>query len=179
MDKYDLSSDGNGAEGTLSVLEYQGKKSGLNSQKKAFNNVYVKGFPVEWTEENLEDLFKTFGKIQNVAIMRDGTGVSKGFGFVCFEDSTSAEKATQHYQRHETKDEAADEALGFKVSELYVREAKKKSQRQQEMLMSNFKYKKSIMYFSLFVKNFPLGTSEEELRIYFSSATGNEGPNKI
>ena len=45
--------------------------------------------------------------------------------------------------------------------------------------MSNFKYKKSIMYFSLFVKNFPLGTTEEELRIYFNSATQGDGLNKI
>jgi len=36
--------------------------------------------------------------------------------------------------------------------------------------MNNFKYKKSIMFFSLFVKNFPLGTTEEELKIFFSSA---------
>lgn len=53
MDKYDLSSDGNGAEGTLTVMEYQGKKSGLGSNKKSFNNVYVKGFPTDYTEENL------------------------------------------------------------------------------------------------------------------------------
>ena len=102
MDKYDLSSDGNGAEGTLTVMEYQGKKSGLNTHKKSFNNVYVKGFPVDYSDDNLIDLFKEFGKIQNVAIMRDGTGISKGFGFVCFEDSSSAEKATQHYQRQDT-----------------------------------------------------------------------------
>lgn len=40
--------------------------------------------------------------------------------------------------------------------------------------MSNFKYKKSIMFFSLFVKNFPIGTTEEELKIYFSSACQGE-----
>lgn len=170
MDKYDLSSDGGGAEGTLTVMEYQGKKSGLTSHKRSFNNVYVKGFPVEYNDENLEDLFKEFGKVQNVAIMRDGTGVSKGFGFVCFEDSVSAEKATQHYQRHDPTP-TDDDALGFKVSDLYVREAKKKSVRVHELQMNNFKYKKSIMYFSLFVKNFPVGTTEEELRLYFSTAT--------
>ena len=43
MDKYDLKSDGFGGEGTLEVLEYQGKKSSLS--KKTFNNVYVKNIP--------------------------------------------------------------------------------------------------------------------------------------
>lgn len=180
MDKYDLSSDGNGASGILSVLEYQGKKNALNSHKKSFNNLYVKGFPVEFTDEDLEGVFKEFGKIQNVAIMRDGTGASKGFGFVCFEDSSSAEKATQHFSRTESKEnQAADEVLGFKLKDLYVKEAKKKSVRVQELQMNNFKYKKSVMYFSLFVKNFPLGTTEEELRIYFNSATQGDGPSKI
>lgn len=74
MDKYDLSSDGHGAEGILTVLEYQGKKSAMTIHKHTYNNVYVKGFPkdTEFTEENLEELFKQFGDIQNTAIMRDG-----------------------------------------------------------------------------------------------------------
>ena len=55
----------------------------------------------------------------------------------------------------------------IKLSDLYVREAKKKSQRVNEIQMQNFRYKKSIMFFSLFVKNFPVGTTEEELKIYF------------
>ena len=40
--------------------------------------------------------------------------------------------------------------------------------------MTNFKYKKSIMFFSLFVKNFPAGTTDDELKIYFSSACQGE-----
>jgi len=59
---------------------------------------------------------------------------------------------------------------GVKITDLYVREAKKKSQRVNELQINNFKYKKSIMFFSLFVKNFPVGTTAEELKIYFSTA---------
>jgi hypothetical protein len=40
--------------------------------------------------------------------------------------------------------------------------------------MTNFKYKKSIMFFSLFVKNFPVGTTAEELQIYFQTACQGE-----
>lgn len=95
MDKYDLSTDGNGITGLLSVLEYQGKKS--QAARRSFNNVYVKGFPKDasFTDEHLAELFKEFGEIQSAAIMRDGHGQSKGFGFVCFADASSAEKATQ------------------------------------------------------------------------------------
>lgn len=181
MDKYDLSSDGNGAEGILTVLEYQGKKGNMNINKHTFNNVYVKGFPKDesFSDENLSELFKQFGEIQNVAIMRDGQGVSKGFGFVCFSDPSSAEKATQFVQSlqrmeqqpsGEKPDIEVKVVNGVKLTDLYIKEAKKKTQREKELVMNNFKYKKSIMYFSLFVKNFPIGTTEEELKIYFTTA---------
>jgi len=90
----------------LSVLEYQGKKT----FKKSFNNVYVKNFPKDpsFTEECLEELFKEFGEVQNAAIMRDGDGISKGFGFVCFTDASSAEKATQFVMRSEITDSNGD-----------------------------------------------------------------------
>ena len=187
MDKYDLSSDGPDAgTGILSVLEYQGKKS--QGVRRSFNNVYVKNFPKDpsFTDEHLAELFKEFGEIQSAAIMRDGTGASKGFGFVCFTDSSSAEKATQYVLRTEHSEAADDHdhqpppddkiksVQGVRVSDLYVREAKRKPQRVAELQMNSFKYKKSIMFFSLFVKNFPPGTTVEELKIYFSTACQGE-----
>ena len=156
------------------VLEYHsGTKKVV--RKGVFNNVYVKNFPKEssFTEDDLATLFKDFGEIQSTAIMRDGNGDSKGFGFVCFKEPAAAEKAIQYVARSEAA-AAADEddakvsqVQGVKVSDLYVVEAKKKSQRTAELQMSNFKFKKSIMFFSLFVKNFPVGTTEDELKIYF------------
>jgi RNA recognition motif-containing protein len=117
--------------------------------------------------------------------MRDSSGTSKGFGFVCFTDPTAAEKATSFMLRNEASAAADGEKIeeseaeaksikGVKLSDLYVREAKKKEHRVHELQMNNFKYKKSIMFFSLFVKNFPIGTSDEELKIYFSSACQGE-----
>ena len=165
MDKYDLAGEGYGAEpGTLTVLEYQGKKAVV---KRGFNNLYIKNFSKDpkFTEEKLGELFSGFGEVASTCIMRDANGDSKGFGFVCFTDASSAEKALQAitFQKAESDKEAADS----KFANIYVREAKKKQQRQAELLMQNFKYKKSIMFFSLFVKNFPPGTTEDELKIYF------------
>ena len=142
----------------------------------------MKNFPKEasFTEDDLASLFKEFGEIQSTAIMRDGNGDSKGFGFVCFKEPAAAERAIQHVARSEAA-AAADEdeskvnqVQGIKLSDLYVVEAKKKSQRTAELLMNNFKFKKSIMFFSLFVKNFPVGTTEDELKIYFQTACQGE-----
>jgi len=164
------------------VLEYQGKK-GQTITKKGCNNLYVKNFSKDptFTEDSLADLFSEFGDVQNACIMRDANGESKGFGFVCFRDSSSAEKATkavaecnpQNLDGDEIEDKNDSKDLS-KFSKLYVREAKKKGQRYQELTMNNFKYKKSIMFFSLFVKNFPPGTTDDELKIYFSSACQGE-----
>ena len=153
------------------------------AHKRSFNNVYVKGFPKDesFTEDSLQELFIEFGEIQNTAIMRDGTGISKGFGFVCFTEPAAAEKATQFVLRNDPnaqtdKDDGTNvkRVNGISLADLYVREAKKKQQRIHELQMNNFKYKKSIMFFSLFVKNFPPGTTDEELKIYFSTACQGE-----
>lgn len=188
MDKYDLGREAKSdadrdalAGQQLSVLEYHaGAKA---KTRRAFNNVYVKGFPKDaaFTDESLAKLFQEFGDIQSTSVMRDGSGESKGFGFVCFKEPAAAERAVQAVQKHEAAaaedGEAKDAdggALGVRLSDLYVREAKKKSVRLAELQMSNFKYKKSIMFFSLFVKNFPVGTTDEELRIYFQTACQGE-----
>ena len=194
MDKYDLSRDA--ADDTqreqlkdteLAVHEYHATSKKSTLSKRAFNNVYVKNFPKDpsFTEDSLMELFKEFGEVQSTAIMRDGNGESKGFGFVCFRDPAAAEKAIQFVMRSEAEnDDDVEEKDGgkkkdskagsVKLTDLYVREAKKKSQRQAELAMSNFKYKKSIMFFSLFVKNFPVGTTAEELKIYFQTACQGE-----
>lgn len=99
--------------------------------------------------------------------MRDQDGNSKGFGFVCFKESTAAEKAIMAINNYQEEEEQND-------SRLFASEVKKKQDRSNELQMNNFKYKKSIMFFSLFVKNFPPGTTEEELRIFFSSACEGE-----
>lgn len=133
MDKYDLASEGTGASGTLTVLEYQAKKTSIH--KRSFNNIYVKGFPKDesFTEECLAELFKEFGELQNVAIMRGSAGESKGFGFVCFTEPAAAEKATQYVLRNEPQVPGdkeltiPKEVRGIKLTDLYVREAKKKS----------------------------------------------------
>jgi hypothetical protein len=65
--------------------------------------------------------------------MRNGAGESKGFGFVCFGDPLSAEKAVNFVlkgdQSREYTEKAEDqvkEVDGIKVTDLYVREAIKK-----------------------------------------------------
>lgn len=58
-----------------------------------FTNLYVKNIAEDLTEDALRATFSECGKVFNVAIMKDGEGKSKGFGFVNFESHEDARKA--------------------------------------------------------------------------------------
>lgn len=61
------------------------------------NRVYVGNVPYATDERRLRELFSRFGEIEDIALIRDRvTGRPKGFGFVTFESSDSAEKAVAH-----------------------------------------------------------------------------------
>ena len=56
-------------------------------------NLYVKNLDDTITDDQLRDMFATFGTITSARVMRGDEGnVSKGFGFVCY---SSAEEATR------------------------------------------------------------------------------------
>lgn len=81
---------------------YEGKfikkndRIGSSADKKfTFTNLYVNNLEDDVTEELLAEKFSKFGKIFNVAIMRDESGHSRGFGFVNFEDPDDAKTAME------------------------------------------------------------------------------------
>jgi polyadenylate-binding protein len=63
-----------------------------NEQLKA-SNLYVKNLNASVNENKLKEHFSTCGQLMSVKVMRDGNGISKGFGFVCFSNHEDAMKA--------------------------------------------------------------------------------------
>ncbi|MFI5263093.1 MAG: RNA recognition motif domain-containing protein [Candidatus Kapaibacterium sp.] len=58
--------------------------------------LYVGSLPYSWTVEQLEELFKPFGRVSSTAIVSDQvTRKSKGFGFVEMESEDAAKKAME------------------------------------------------------------------------------------
>jgi RNA recognition motif-containing protein len=58
------------------------------------NNVYVASLPTEMSDAELMNLFAPFGIVMSAKIMREHkTRQSKGYGFVLYRDSGSAERA--------------------------------------------------------------------------------------
>jgi polyadenylate-binding protein len=68
------------------------------------HNLYIKNFPLSYTQEDVKRIFEKFGDVVSVAVassqQREGP---KAFGFVCFQDEDSAQKACQ--EMHGFKEE--------------------------------------------------------------------------
>lgn len=62
----------------------------------ASKKLYVGSLPYSVTEEELQNLFSQYGKIESVRIIVDKfTGQSKGFGFVEMADGDEAQRAIE------------------------------------------------------------------------------------
>eukprot|EP00923_Selenidium_pygospionis_P031906 GHVN01056388.1.p1 GENE.GHVN01056388.1~~GHVN01056388.1.p1 ORF type:complete len:551 (+),score=58.08 GHVN01056388.1:201-1853(+) len=58
-------------------------------------NVFVFHLPPDWGEEMLRRVFASFGEIMSVKVVQRPDGSSKGYGFVCFSDSSAAKQAVE------------------------------------------------------------------------------------
>jgi RNA recognition motif-containing protein len=57
-------------------------------------NIYIGNIPRQSTEEELKELFSSFGEVTKVNIIKDKfTGESRGFGFIEMADEESADNA--------------------------------------------------------------------------------------
>lgn len=94
----------------------------LGERAKRFTNIYVKNFGSNMADEKFYELFSKCGHITSSVVMRNMDGSSKGFGFVAFSDTKSAEKAVQEYNGKEVEGNI-----------LYVGRAQKKTERINEL----------------------------------------------
>jgi len=134
----------------------------LGEKAKKFTNVYIKNFGDDLSEEKLTEIFSKFGKITSFKVMSDeGTGRNKGFGFVSFEDSESAEKAVDDLNGTEMNGKT-----------LFVGRAQKKAERQQELKkkFEQLKLERLNRYqgVNLYVKNLDDSIDDERLRKEFT-----------
>jgi RNA recognition motif-containing protein len=65
-------------------------------------NLYVKNFPNNWTDKELQTIFANFGEIENIKLEKGRNG---NFAFVCFKqpDSAALAKSTLNNSTHDGK----------------------------------------------------------------------------
>ncbi|KAG4916402.1 hypothetical protein JHK87_053959 [Glycine soja] len=127
-----------------------------------YTNLYMKNLDLDVSEATLQEKFSSFGKIVSLVIAKDKNGMSKGFGFVNYDNPDDAKKAMEAMNGSQ---------LGSKI--LYVARAQKKAEREQ-ILHHQFeeKQKEQILKYkgsNIYVKNIDDHVSDEELRDHFSA----------
>lgn len=136
----------------------------LGESAKKFTNVFIKNFGEELDKEKLEKLFAPFGKITSCAVMTNGEGRSKGFGFVAYENPSEAEKAVA---------EMNDYHLEGTDLRLVVCRAQKKGERSAELKRKHDMQKVERMHryqgVNLYVKNLDDAVDDEILRKHFET----------
>lgn len=92
---------GQGVEGIAQVplptTSANGHGEGLDLGTKGggFTRLYIGSISFQLTEAELRAIFSPFGSISSLQIQRDGTGRSRGYGFVEFVSHESAKKALE------------------------------------------------------------------------------------
>merc|ERR1719192_2250688 len=144
----------------------------MGEKVKKFTNVYVKNYGENLPDEKLEEVFSKFGKITSYKLVKDhdaedkegddegvnnsGDCKNKGYGFVAFQDSESAQKAVEELN--------GTEMFG---KTLYVGRAQKKAERQQELRkkFDLLKVERARKYagINLYVKNLDDSIDDERL----------------
>lgn len=83
-------------------LDLNSDKILSNSNNKRFdfknnqsNTIFVKNLPEDVEESKLKKLFKQFGKIENIRLLKKLDGSIKNFGYIDFENETSVDEATK------------------------------------------------------------------------------------
>ena len=66
------------------------RQSKIDESRQKYTNVYVKNLPEQVTDEEFTEMFSKFGITTSCVIARNEDGVSKGFGFINYENSENA-----------------------------------------------------------------------------------------
>ena len=149
------------AERALDTMNYQNidgrpcrlmwKQSDKNLRISGLGNIFVKNLDESIDNKQLYDTFSLFGNILSCKVATDReTGKSKGYGFVHYERTESAEKATKSVN-----------GMTIAGKEVVVTKFKPKNQRQTLVSWTN-----------IYIKNVPTDWKEDNVRKIFEELGG-------
>ncbi|KAF7812637.1 polyadenylate-binding protein 3 [Senna tora] len=127
-----------------------------------FTNVYVKNISETYADEDLKQLFGSYGTITSAVVMKDANGKSRCFGFVNFQSPDSAAAAVERLNGTTVNDDKV----------LYVGRAQRKAEREAE-LKAKFEQERISRYeklqgANLYLKNLDESINDEKLKELFS-----------
>jgi polyadenylate-binding protein len=136
----------------------------LGDVTRKFTNVYVKNFGDDMPDDKLKEMFSAFGDVTSVAVMRDDSGKSRGFGFVAYDDPQHAEAAVTGLNETEVAGQDPPKKL-------FVCRAQKRAERSSELRRKYEELKSERMQryqgVNLYVKNLDDTIDDEKMRAQF------------
>lgn len=122
-------------------------------RKSGYANVFIKNLDPAIDNKTLQDVFSSFGTVLSCKVATDGSGQSKGHGFIQFEKDESAKKSI-------------DQLNGMLINgrQVYVGHFVRRQERE--------KVNGSLKFTNVYVKNFSETVTDDDLRNIF----GNYGP---
>ena len=84
------------------TLPFQNELLGSNVQRLAENNLFVRSIPKENSSQDIETNFSQYGEIISCKVSLGDDHKSRGYGFVCFRDPASTQKALEVTQQAAT-----------------------------------------------------------------------------
>lgn len=137
------------------------RQSKVEELKARFTNVYVKNLDLEMDDDQFNEMFSKYGPVTSAVVSRDEDGVSKGFGFVNFEEHEHAVAAVEDLHDQE-----------IDGRKLFVTRAQKKHEREEELRRQyeQAKFEKLSKYqgVNLYIKNLDDDVDDERLRQEFA-----------
>eukprot|EP01022_Parablepharisma_sp_SALTPOND_P009646 TRINITY_DN1399_c0_g1_i1.p1 TRINITY_DN1399_c0_g1~~TRINITY_DN1399_c0_g1_i1.p1 ORF type:complete len:636 (+),score=75.15 TRINITY_DN1399_c0_g1_i1:90-1997(+) len=127
-------------------------KNNATEDAKRDGSLFVKGFPKEFTHENLKNLFEPYGEVVGAVVIKekaDSEG-NKGFGYVYFKEPTDAKVAEEKLNNTKIKGQTLCVSRVLTLQE----HRKKMHQERLEMIKEHL----------LCLNNVPGKVSEEELK---------------
>jgi len=119
-------------------------------RKTGAGNVFIKNLDETIDNKALHDTFVAFGPIVSCKVATDEHGKSRGYGFV-------------HYETTESAEQAIDQVNGMMLADKVVYVGKYVPKRERQAKIDEVKSK----FTNLYVKNLPLDTSDDEFRKLF------------
>lgn len=141
---------------TIKVAPYKSKIQRVQDKEQNFKNIFIKGLPPTFTDDDLKNLFEPFGKISRLTVRKTEAGVAKGFGFVEYEQHESAAEAVAKLQAQQIDD----------AHSLHVERALSKAELNEKKRLRNPRNEGQPN--NLYVKHLDDTTTEEGLRNLFS-----------
>lgn len=91
-----------GASGSYPIAAGKGSGGKGGKDSMVTDKVFIGGLPQDCVDQKIIDYFMQYGNIVDAVVMKDKTtGRSRGFGFVQFDNTDSADRVMEDYQSHQ------------------------------------------------------------------------------